>query len=227
MKIFDLIVTGNIDAIKKLLNDADLDIESRDDYGTTLHYATKENQIELVKILIKEYGADINAQDKFNLTPLCLATLQNNLNLMQVLLEMKANPEIGPAGLTPLHYAVQQSNLDAVLLLSSYRASLNSSTNISGRTLLHSVAVSLKTQDANSPNWELIKWLVENGVNYKAVDYTGKTFRDILKIIDNGYCIQFDKLLSSLGIKNSRERDDSYQGKENFIPYIPKKFKPF
>lgn len=224
MKIFDLIVTGSIDEIKKLLNNADLDIESRDDYGTILHYATKENQIELVKILIKEYKANINAQDKFNLTPLCLATLQNNLHLMQVLLEMKANPEIGPAGLTPLHYAVQQSNLDAVLLLSTQGANLDSTTNISGRTLLHSIAVSLKTQDVNHPNWGLIKWLVENGVNYKAVDCTGKTFRDILKTIDNGYCIQFDKLLSSLGIKNPRERDD--REKENFIPCIPKKFKP-
>lgn len=222
MKIFELIVTSNIDAIKKLLHDGDLHIEYRDDYGATLlHYATKENQIELIRVFIKEYGADINAQDKFNLTPLCLATLKNNLDLMQILLDMKANPEIGSEGLTPLHYAVQQSNLDTVLLLKKYGANLNSITNISGRTLLHSVAVSLKTQEDISPNWLLIKWLVENGVNYKAVDYTGKTFRDILKTIDNGYCIQFDKLLSNLGIKNSRERNDNYQGKENFTPYIP------
>ena len=53
-----------------------MDINSRDIYGTPVHYAIKTGQTDLLTYLLSR-GADPNAETNEGLTPLALATQCN------------------------------------------------------------------------------------------------------------------------------------------------------
>ncbi|WP_349968545.1 ankyrin repeat domain-containing protein [Wolbachia endosymbiont of Armadillidium arcangelii] len=50
---------------------------------TPLHYAAKSGNLELVKYLVEEKGADVNARDMSNKTPIRYAAESGNLDLVK------------------------------------------------------------------------------------------------------------------------------------------------
>ncbi|KAF9426005.1 hypothetical protein BGZ94_007024 [Podila epigama] len=61
---------GNIDAIKKLL-DQGVDVNDQDEFGTSaLHQAASYEHVDLVNFLIKDKKANVNIQDEDGDTPL-------------------------------------------------------------------------------------------------------------------------------------------------------------
>ena len=97
---------GNIDGINVLLNaGADPGITDVDGH-TWLHYAASGNcSSEFLQTIIK-HGADVNAANKKNMTPLMNACQKGNIDGINVLLNAGADPGITDVdGYTWLHYA--------------------------------------------------------------------------------------------------------------------------
>jgi ankyrin repeat protein len=62
---------------------------------TPLHYAIKDGNIKIIKHLIEECHADVEAEDNKNLTPLDLALKKGNVEVVKYLNEQcQANAEV-------------------------------------------------------------------------------------------------------------------------------------
>ncbi len=83
-----------IDILNILLkSDIDLNAATFRDSITPLYMALRDGQIEIAEILISN-GANINQIDYFGNSLLHIATMNNNTNLVRLLLDYGASPEI-------------------------------------------------------------------------------------------------------------------------------------
>ncbi|WP_319803449.1 ankyrin repeat domain-containing protein [Wolbachia endosymbiont (group B) of Aporia crataegi] len=119
-------------------------ISYKNEYGyTLLHYAAKNNNSDLVDLLLTK-GADINAKDNSGNTPLHLATLNGKLQVVKKLLEKGADINAKDnSGNTPLHLATFMATLNGELQvlekLLDMGADINAKNN-RGSTPLHIAA---------------------------------------------------------------------------------------
>jgi ankyrin repeat protein len=123
----------------------------------------KGDNADVVISLIKA-GINVNEVEKQRgHTPLSLATVKNLKNTVKAILDNKGDPNhvVEPSGNTPLHYAVQNSNLEIVKLLIAAGANINVINN--DNTTPISMALNLASTD-------IYKVLVEeiNRQNIKA-----------------------------------------------------------
>ena len=59
----------------------------------TIHWATQQQDLQLVRILLKS-GLDINYQDELGITPLYIAIVQRNYEMVLVLLQSGASTSL-------------------------------------------------------------------------------------------------------------------------------------
>lgn len=88
---------------------------------TPIHRAVNKRnsgcKAEVIKELIK-YGANVNAKGFNEYTPLMIATINDNINAVQILLDAGANVNIDRAdGWTALRYAISNEHNDIARLL--------------------------------------------------------------------------------------------------------------
>ena len=97
---------GNIDVINVLLN-AGADTDIADAYGYTwLHFAVEGGCSKQVLHAILGHGADVNATNKYNETALKTACEKGNEDIINVLLNAGADPNIvDDGGFTGIHHA--------------------------------------------------------------------------------------------------------------------------
>lgn len=90
---------GNIEKVKKLLQDKPTHLNATDSYGwTPLHDAVINGHTEIVKLLLAA-GAQVNMQDiEEAYTPLHEAARMNHKAIVQALLAAGADPSIRDAG---------------------------------------------------------------------------------------------------------------------------------
>lgn len=103
---------GNYEEVERFLEEGVL-ADTSDDIATALYYAIKgSGSCELVKLLL-DNGADINKGSvEGNYTPLIVAIELGWLDCFELLLEYKADPEIGTDdGFLPLHAAAQMGQM--------------------------------------------------------------------------------------------------------------------
>ncbi len=86
------VANGQSQSVKVLL-DLGIDINKSTQKGTALHAAAQRGNLELVKLLVG-YGADINATDIRDQSPLIIATLNRNTEVVNYLLSLNVNLEI-------------------------------------------------------------------------------------------------------------------------------------
>jgi hypothetical protein len=68
----------------------------------------------------------------------------------------------------------------------------------SNSTILHSAVIEVKLSDgALKPNWDLITWLIEQGIDYNYKDKFGRKVKDILCSVDTGYGKVLDKIIEN------------------------------
>lgn len=113
-------------AVLRRLIEAGADLRARTKNGfTALHFAAREGDIETARVLLAA-GVDVNVRTEpdptearvgaraggnrtspliAGATPLLVATVRGRVPLALFLLEQRADPNIGDAGLTPLHWA--------------------------------------------------------------------------------------------------------------------------
>ena len=120
--VFVSVVDGDLDGLIQTLNEnpfMDLNKPHRDHYGYTIlhfaldrHYGSSEFHDEIVRTLL-EFGADPNAVDEFERTPMHIITENGTSSVtdITVMLECDANPNAkNILGRTPLHNAALSSN---------------------------------------------------------------------------------------------------------------------
>jgi len=105
-----------------------------------LHFATKDKQEEVAKLLIS-YGADINAQDETGKPPIFHALRNPYLKITKLLLTNKANIKDNPELLT---IAVLNKCTEIVEVLLEHGADVNTSDEW-GRTALHFTAAGIES----------------------------------------------------------------------------------
>jgi ankyrin repeat protein len=142
-------------------------IDRQDNDGnTSLHLATVNDCIEIVKLLL-EKGANIEAKDSNDLTPLHCASLNGNLKLVKLLLEKGANIEAKDIyDLTPLHRVVETGHIETVKLLLEKNANIEAKDSFN-LTPLHRVV--------ETGHIETVKLLLEKNANIEAKDSGGHT----------------------------------------------------
>ncbi|KAL9633004.1 MAG: hypothetical protein Q9164_004956 [Protoblastenia rupestris] len=111
--------TGNIHILRKLL-DAGFEADSVliVDGWTALFHATKAGHEEVLRILINNYGADVNRRANKGTVAIHTAAYHNHDKCVEVFLDAGLDVNIrGRAGRTSLHWAVQEGSIDAVRVL--------------------------------------------------------------------------------------------------------------
>ena len=97
---------------------------------TALHLAASKDAPNMVQILTGSAGVDLNALNDKGNTPLAVAVFQGCLQVVEVLLEADANPDISnKKGWRALHFAAQQDACDVVHLLCEAGANTENQTN--------------------------------------------------------------------------------------------------
>lgn len=108
--------------IKKYLEEPNINIKKRDKHGNTiLHLAIiYDLPLKLIETIL-EYGIDIDSINKNYSTPLYLASMDGNIDLIHILLNRGANIDTSHISYhrarRPLHIASEHGKLDAINLL--------------------------------------------------------------------------------------------------------------
>lgn len=129
------------------------------------------DQVEDVRSLIA-MGADVNAHDPMDATPLSYAVRsgsrkRGHVPVLQLLLQHGANPNVSVScRLTPLMYAVERGDVKAVELLLAHKANVNATTH-EGHTALMGASILGST--------EIVSLLLKHGADVNAKTRDGQT----------------------------------------------------
>ncbi|GMV83712.1 MAG: hypothetical protein AMXMBFR7_48960 [Planctomycetota bacterium] len=129
--------------------------------------AVKEKNIAKIRLLVS-MGADVNGIDGVNHeTPLCRASQLGRTDLLDVLAELGADPNLPVNNWSPLHLATKRDvNYSVLDWLIAHGANVNHP-GCRGSTPLHEAAKSDMVQVA--------RFLISHGANVNALDNQGRT----------------------------------------------------
>jgi hypothetical protein len=168
---------------------------------TPLHYAAHYNDIKTMEALLK-HGASINAQDKANKIPLQYAVENFNYEATNFLLEHNSSHKWVPENIrknrsydgdffvAPWEYLMvfgqfgvaRKKTTELVKLLAQHDVNLFTEIqHCKGMTFLHMAALgyNLRTGGEHQSQVEIIKILLEKGLDYKAKDCNGESAYEI------------------------------------------------
>ncbi|KAL3933210.1 MAG: hypothetical protein SGBAC_010496 [Bacillariaceae sp.] len=133
--------TEDDDHLASLVLDKSIEVHKQDRYGwTLLSIAARRSKEKTVSVLIEKRRANVNQTNKHDKsTPLYWASREGDVEMVQLLLKHKANPnKANKNGLTPLLVAARerQDAVIKVLLASSVKVDVDQ-TDLSQRTPLH------------------------------------------------------------------------------------------
>jgi ankyrin repeat protein len=133
LPLLQAVLRGHADVAFALI-ERGADILARDDMGDcVLHKAMRLSESDIRRLI--ELGADVNARNKTNTTPLmCMSTDAQ----VRVLLERGADPNIAHNnGNTPFMNAAMGKNKSRCMLLAQFGANVNAGVGFSGGSLHH------------------------------------------------------------------------------------------
>lgn len=170
--LFDAVESNNIDNVKKVLEDISvlkLDIINAEESirnKVALHIASHNGYLDIVKALV-EAGANVNATDIENVSPLGYATTNGHSDVVIYLCSLpNINPNIVRTGKyadeTPLMHAAWKCNKEAVEALIQKGADVNATKRVDGfKPVLYAIYNVNGKQEAD----DIIKILIDNNAN--------------------------------------------------------------
>ena len=145
-------------------------VNEQADHGeTVLHSAVTANNLDQVVFLLS-HGADINALDKQDQTPLLRAVRNKRINILELMLQWdnkRVNTRTLHDGETILHEAVKSRNNTCIELLLEADPQLVNLTDYAGQTPLHYCAKKALVEQA--------ELLIQKGADVDAKDDNGRT----------------------------------------------------
>lgn len=142
--------------------------------GTTaLHQAAEEGQAEIARLLV-EHGANVHLSTQFGMDPLFLAVKSKNVEIVKLMLEREANPNLKRAEdpPTPLHWAAKERDIEVMRTLLEAGAEVDM-TDWEGNTPLFFVV--------EADDLEATKLLLSYGASIRIQRRDGDTAFDIAK----------------------------------------------
>ena len=158
-----------------------------------IHEAAKLDDVERIKVLVKNWPELLEATDEKGYTPLHIAVLSDRLAAAAYLLERRANPNTRTrVGQTPLHLAAQIGSWPMVQLLLTNRANVEAANSALETPLLTAaragqldVLLASATTGTNGPAGDIaarharqtgvMKALLDARADVNALDETGAT----------------------------------------------------
>ena len=97
---------------------------------TPLQWACYKGHVDMVRVLVSEFKADMTVQTLIGNKPLTLAVINNHDNVVHVLLSTYKCPvnAKGQDGYTALHYSCKKGHVDIVKTLVKHKANVNART---------------------------------------------------------------------------------------------------
>lgn len=165
-RLIEAIKANDIAGARLLVKEADLNGRSADS-STALHWAAYLDNLEAARLLI-EQGGNVNAANRYGVTPLMLACGNGSAAMVELLLKAGADPNSAlPEGETALMTAARTGKLDAVKILLAHGADVNRTEGWRGQSALMWAAA-----EGHAP---VVKALIEAGADLRARSKAGFT----------------------------------------------------
>ena len=195
---FEAAKQGNVEMVKMLLDSKKIGVNDKGTVlsKTALHFAVKNGDINLMQILINDYGADVNAQDKFGATPLYDGAACDQDKAVSMLLKNGADPNIVDVhNDTPLTMAVVSNNLLMMKEMMDHKADVH----IVGKdnfSLLHVAAQGI----GHHEDWEVVRLLLQEKLDPLAINDLDMSVIDYFYNSADSYGEQYLNLLDEMGL---------------------------
>lgn len=159
-RLVDAVKAADKAAVSSLLRQR-IDVNASEPDGTTaLHWAVRQNDLQLTDQLIRA-GADVKAANRYGVTALYLAGVNGSAAMIEKLLKAGANANgTVPEGETALMTAARAGNVEAARVLLAHGASVEARESWRGQTALMWAAA----QDHPA----LVRELLSNGADVNA-----------------------------------------------------------
>ncbi|MCJ1324226.1 hypothetical protein MMC10_000888 [Thelotrema lepadinum] len=177
----------------------DLNERDPDTSDTALHFATASDNTDILEQLLTA-GANPDITNRFGKTPLKLAALNGNLKVTKLLLKHSAKVDIDDEAESALTFAQAYQNFEVAVMLIKAGARING--NITPFQATFFTAVMLG--DA-----EVVKILIEHGVETQIRDPEGHTALQLAKLHDRTEVMQVLRELKSAGLSSRRPSEGS------------------
>lgn len=203
---------NDVEKFKKILewNRGIINANSKDIHGNTpLHYAASKGNIEVVEMILQK-GVKVDADGNYGFTPLHVAVGQGHWDIVFKLLGAGADPNAkSEEKSTPLHFAAERNDLKLLKLLKERGGNIDAK-NVYDWSVLHSAASGMVKERGS---WEVIRWLLSEGVNPEPMTTAGIGIREVL--IEIGYsCVEeYDRLVREYARQYPVQQLSSFQKK--------------
>lgn len=150
---------------------------------TMLHHAAKGDNIEVVKYLVEEKRANVNAVDRNRMS--VLHDSVKSMKVMRYLIEERRADinTINKDGMSILHNAVANGSMEAIRYLIEEKK-----IDVNVRSKRRSTPLHLAISAVNEDCVERVQYLIEKGADIKAVNKYGKTpFGEVMKEPDTAF----------------------------------------
>jgi ankyrin repeat protein/L-ascorbate metabolism protein UlaG (beta-lactamase superfamily) len=183
-EMFKAVDEGDLAKVKALVNSNNNLLEIKDQVGSTpliracLNFQTFGREVEIAKFLI-EAGADVNVINNYRATALLRASVGRGPDneLIKLLVSKGADVNVqGYNGITALHWAVKDNNLQIAKLLLKSGANINISNDYNGPVVTSTISGTVLQVAINySQSNEMVKFVIENGAKLNIKDSQGNT----------------------------------------------------
>lgn len=142
-------------------------LDTRENRNKEIYDAIKNDDLEKVKVLLKDNPNLVSCKDEYSRTPLRWAVWYGHKDVAKLLLENKADVNASEKdGTTPLHLAAYKGSVDLAELLLAYKADVNAKED-NGGSPLHEAAY--------MGNKDVVELLLANKADVNAKDNAGNT----------------------------------------------------
>ena len=155
--VIDAVKSGNVEAVRALLQKrADVNLAEADGM-TALHWAARNNDLASARLLLRA-GANTKATTRYGVTPLALAAQNGSAPMLDLLLKGGADANAAlPEGETALMTAARTGSAASIKVLASHGANVNVHENWMGESALSWAAAENHT--------DAVKALIELGAD--------------------------------------------------------------